>query len=161
MQPLGLVHIGTAGPSLGGSRYVVMFVDSASRLQRPYGVHEKSAAAIFLSSNASWQIWGSHAHSALTTAPSTRTVCSWTSAMASEFVASLRHRTRQSRIDRYRELSRLDTRRNLEFQSCTRTSAWTRSGAVPTRQERASGWSRYSVSLAKPTTSWPYCQLQF
>ena len=48
-QPLGLVHIDTTGPyttSLGGSRYVVMFVDSASRLQRPYGVREKSAAAI-------------------------------------------------------------------------------------------------------------------
>ena len=48
-QPLGVVHIDTAGPyptSLGGSRYVVMFVDSASRLQRPYGVQEKSAAAI-------------------------------------------------------------------------------------------------------------------
>ena len=40
-QPLGLVHIDTDVPyptSLGGSRYVVMFVDSASRLQRPYGV---------------------------------------------------------------------------------------------------------------------------
>ena len=48
-HPLGLVHIDTAGPyptSLGGSRHVVMFVDSASRLQRPYGVREKSAAAI-------------------------------------------------------------------------------------------------------------------
>ena len=48
-QPLGLVHIDTDVPyptSLGGSRYVVMFVDSASRLQRPYGVREKSAAAI-------------------------------------------------------------------------------------------------------------------
>ena len=48
-HPLGLVHIDTAGPyptSLGGSRYVVMFVDSASRLQRPYGVRKKSAAAI-------------------------------------------------------------------------------------------------------------------
>ena len=48
-QPLGLVHIDTAEPyptSLGGPRYVVMFVDSASRLQRSYGVHEASAAAI-------------------------------------------------------------------------------------------------------------------
>ena len=48
-QPLGLVHIDTAGPyptSLGRSRYVVMFVDSASRLQRPCGGREKSAAAI-------------------------------------------------------------------------------------------------------------------
>ena len=48
-QSLGLVHIDTAGPYptyLGGSRYVLMFVDSASRLQRSYGVREKSAAAI-------------------------------------------------------------------------------------------------------------------
>ena len=47
--PLDLVHIDTAGPfpeSLGGSRYVVMFVDSASRFQRPYGTREKSASAI-------------------------------------------------------------------------------------------------------------------
>ena len=48
-HPLGLVHIDTAGPypiSLGGSRYVVMFVDNASRLQRPYGARRKSAATI-------------------------------------------------------------------------------------------------------------------
>ena len=48
-QRLGFVHINTAGPyptSLEGSRYVVMFVDSTPRLQRPYGVREKSAAAI-------------------------------------------------------------------------------------------------------------------
>ena len=30
-----------------GSQYVVMFVDSASRRQRPYGARKKSAAAIF------------------------------------------------------------------------------------------------------------------
>ena len=47
-RPMELVHIDTAGPypaSLGGSRYV-MFVDSASRLQRPYGTRDKSAEAI-------------------------------------------------------------------------------------------------------------------
>ena len=47
--PLDLVHIDTAGPfpeSLGGSRYVVMFVDSASRFQRLYGTRDKSASAI-------------------------------------------------------------------------------------------------------------------
>ena len=47
--PLDLVHIDTAGPfpeSLGGSRYVVMFVDSASRFQRPYGTRDKIASAI-------------------------------------------------------------------------------------------------------------------
>ena len=48
-HPLGLVHIDIAGPyptSLRGSWYVVVFVDSALRLQRPHGVREKSAAAI-------------------------------------------------------------------------------------------------------------------
>ena len=48
-RPMELVHIDTAGPfpaSLRGSRYVVMFVDSASRLQRPYGTRDKRAAAI-------------------------------------------------------------------------------------------------------------------
>ena len=47
--PLDLVHIDTAGPlpeSLGGSQYVVMFVDCASRFQRPYGTRDKSASAI-------------------------------------------------------------------------------------------------------------------
>ena len=41
----------TAGPfpaSLGGSPYVVMFVDSTSRLQRPYGTRDKRPAAILL-----------------------------------------------------------------------------------------------------------------
>ena len=48
-RPMGLIHIDTAGPfpaSLGGSRYVVMFVDSASRLQRPYGTRDKTVATI-------------------------------------------------------------------------------------------------------------------
>ena len=48
-RPMELIHIDTAGPfpaSLGGSRYVVVFVDSPSRLQRPYGIRDKSAAAI-------------------------------------------------------------------------------------------------------------------
>ena len=48
-DPLGMVHIDTARPfleSLGGSRYVVMFVDSASRFQRPYGTRDKSASTI-------------------------------------------------------------------------------------------------------------------
>ena len=47
--PLDMVHIDTAGPfpeSLGGSRYVVTFVNSASRFQRPYGTRDKSASAI-------------------------------------------------------------------------------------------------------------------
>ena len=48
-RPMELVHIDTTGPfpaSLRGSWYVVMFLDSASRLQRPYGTRDKSAAAI-------------------------------------------------------------------------------------------------------------------
>ena len=47
--PLDMVYINTVGPFLellGGSRYVVMFVDSASRFQRPYGTRNKSASAI-------------------------------------------------------------------------------------------------------------------
>ena len=43
------VHIDSAEPfpeSLGGSRYVVKFVDSASRFRRPYGGRDKSASAI-------------------------------------------------------------------------------------------------------------------
>ena len=47
--PLDLVHIETAGPfpeSLGGSRCVAMFVDSASSFQRPYGTRDKSTSAI-------------------------------------------------------------------------------------------------------------------
>ena len=47
--PMDMVHIGTAGPFqefLGGSRCVVMFVDSASRFQRPYGTRDKRACAI-------------------------------------------------------------------------------------------------------------------
>ena len=141
-QPLGLIHIDTAGPyptRLGGSRNVVMFVDDVSRLQRPYGVREKSAAASISVEKRFVADMGAP--------PSTRTVCSWTSAMASEFVASLRHRTRHSRMDpsraQYHELSRLEMRCDLEFHSCTRTSACKRSGVVPTRKERASAWSRY------------------
>ena len=47
--PLDMVHIDTAGPFLellGGSCYVVMFVDSASRFQRPYETRDKSASAV-------------------------------------------------------------------------------------------------------------------
>ena len=46
--PMNMMHIDIAEPfqeSLGGSRYV-MFVDSASRFQRPYGTQDKSASAI-------------------------------------------------------------------------------------------------------------------
>ena len=46
---LNMVHIDAAGPfpeSLGGSRHIVMFVDSASHFHRPYGTRDKSALAI-------------------------------------------------------------------------------------------------------------------
>ena len=44
-----LIHIDTAGPyqeSLGCSQYLIMFVDDASRLQRPYRARDKSSPAI-------------------------------------------------------------------------------------------------------------------
>ena len=46
---MDMAHIDTAGPfqeSLGGSRYVVTFVDSASHFQRPYGTRDKRTSAI-------------------------------------------------------------------------------------------------------------------
>ena len=46
---IDLVHIDTAGSfpeSLGGSRCVVIFVDSASHFQRPSGTQDRSASAI-------------------------------------------------------------------------------------------------------------------
>ena len=146
-HPLGLVHIDTAGPyptSLGGSRYVVMFVDSASRLQRPYGLREKSAAAIL--SVVKRFVADMGAPRAFRTDNGTE----YSNSIFVDFCNGLgiRRHTRHSRMDpsraRYRELLRLDTRRDLEFHSCTRTFAWKRYGVVPTRQERASGWSRYS-----------------
>ena len=48
-SPKDIVHIDSAGPfqeSLGGWRYVVMFVDSASCFQRPYRVRDKSTSVI-------------------------------------------------------------------------------------------------------------------
>ncbi|CAB1110727.1 unnamed protein product [Ectocarpus sp. CCAP 1310/34] len=43
--PFGKVHIDLTGPfteAMDGSRYLIMFVDSASRLQRAYGMRAKS-----------------------------------------------------------------------------------------------------------------------
>ena len=39
-------HRRSVPESLGGSRYVVLFMDSASRFQRSYGTRDKSASAI-------------------------------------------------------------------------------------------------------------------
>ena len=49
LAPMDMVHINTAGPfqeSLGGSRYIVMFVDSVLRFQRSQGNRGKSASTI-------------------------------------------------------------------------------------------------------------------
>lgn len=49
MRPMDLVYVDIAGPyllSLGGLRYVIMFVDGASCLQKPYEAREKNAPAI-------------------------------------------------------------------------------------------------------------------
>ena len=49
VAPINMVHIDTMEPyreSLGDSRYVVMFVDSALRLQHMYGTRDKSASPI-------------------------------------------------------------------------------------------------------------------
>ena len=105
-----------------------MFVASASRLQRPYGVREKSAAAIL--SVVKRFVADMGVPRAFRTDNSTE----YSNRMFVDFCSglgirreSLRHRTRHSRMDpsgaRYRELSRLDTRRDLEFHRCTRTSA--------------------------------------
>ena len=48
VAPMAMVHIDTAGPyqqSVRGSRYVAMFMDSASRFQRPYGARGRSTSA--------------------------------------------------------------------------------------------------------------------
>ena len=47
--PMDMMHIDTTGPfqeSLGGTRCVVMFVESAFRFQHPYRTRDKSASAI-------------------------------------------------------------------------------------------------------------------
>ena len=150
-QPLGRARIDTAGPyptSLGGSRYVVIFVDSTSRLQRPYGVHEKSAAAILS------VVKRFVADMGFPRAFCTDNGTEYSNSMFVDFCNGLGVRREftapytpqqngpvESAISR---LSRPDTRRDLEFHSCTQTSAWKRSEVVPTRQERASGWSRHS-----------------
>ena len=86
-RSMELVHIDTAGPfpaSLGGSRYVVMFVNSASRLQRPYGTRDKNAVAIlavvkrFIADMREF-----HEPSGVTTEQSTRTIRSWSTATTS------------------------------------------------------------------------------
>ena len=89
--PLDMVHIDTAGPfpeSLGGSQYVVMFVDSASRFQRPYGTRDKSDRPSFVWYSGLWQTWELLERSGQTTAPSTPTRHSWSTVTVSKSAAS-------------------------------------------------------------------------
>ena len=146
-QRLGLVHIDTAGPyptSLEGSRHVVMFVDSASRLQRPHGAREKSAAVILS------VVKRFVADMRVPRAFRTDNGKEYSNSMFVDFCNGLGiHReftapfTLQQNGSvsraRYRELLRLDTRRVLGLRSYTWTSVWKRSGISPTLQERASG----------------------
>ena len=98
-----------------------MFVDSASRLQGLYGPREKSVAAIIPVDKRFMADMG-------VPRASTRTVCSWTSVLISEFVASLRHlilvcRSRMVPLRTlYCELSRMDTRRDSEFRKYIKLS---------------------------------------
>ena len=89
--PLDLVHIDTTRPfpeSLGGSRYVAMFVDSAFPLSAPLRDtgqkrigHPRSGAAIRCRH-------GSHGHSGRITALSTPTRRSWSTVTVSKSAAS-------------------------------------------------------------------------
>ena len=94
-RPIELVHIDIAGPflaSLGGSRYVLIFVDSVSRLQRPYGTRDKSAAAILT--------WEFHKLSGVTTEQSTRTIYLSNTATTSGSDASSRRLIRLTKWSR-------------------------------------------------------------
>ena len=89
--PLDLIDIDSTGPfpeSLGGSRYVVMFVDSASRLQRPYGTRDKSASAILGVVQRFVTDMGVPRAFRTITAPSTPTRRSWSTATVSKSAAS-------------------------------------------------------------------------
>ena len=84
-RPIELVHIGTAGPipaSFGGSRYVVIFVDSAFRLQHPSGTRVNSAATI-IAVEKCIMAWEFREHSGVNTEQNTRTIHSWNTATAS------------------------------------------------------------------------------
>ena len=89
--PLDMVHIDTAGPfpeSLGGSRYVVMFVESASRFQRPYGTRDKSVSAILRVVQRFVADMGVPRAFRRTTAQSTPIRRSWSTVTVSESAAS-------------------------------------------------------------------------
>ena len=89
--PLDMVHIDTAGPfpeSLGGSRYVVMFVDSASRFQRPYGTGTRAHRPSSVWCSGLWQTCEFRERSGWIAAPSTPTRPSWNTVTVSKSAAS-------------------------------------------------------------------------
>ena len=99
-----------------------MFVASASRLQRPYGVREKSAAAILS------VVKRFVADMGVPRAFCTDNGTEYSNSMFVDFCSGLG--IRRESMAPYTPLHV--------------TSAWKRYGVVPTRQERASVWSRYS-----------------
>ena len=90
--PMDMVHIDTAGSfpeSLGGLRYVAMFVNSASRFQSPYRTRDKSALAILgVVQRFVADMGVPRAFSGRTTAPSTPTRRSLSTVTVSESIAS-------------------------------------------------------------------------
>ena len=92
MRSLARVHFNNAWPYptfFGGSPYVVMFVHSASRPQRPYGARERRAATILSAVKRFVVDMRVHPRFELTTARTNRRVCLWTSVMVSDYAASL------------------------------------------------------------------------
>ena len=70
--PVDMVHIHTVGPfqeSLGGSRCVVMFVDSASRFHNPFGPGTRAHVPFSVWRNVLWPRWEFREHSGRTVAP--------------------------------------------------------------------------------------------
>lgn len=98
---MDLVHIDTAEPyptSLGGSRYVEIFVGSVSRLHQPYGFLEKSASAIFAVVKRVEADMG--ILRALRAEPISRMRCSWTIVKVSGSGASSPHGPVESAVTR-------------------------------------------------------------
>ena len=116
--PMNMVLIYTAEPHQEpvGSRYV-MFVDSASRLQRPYGTRDKSASSIHDVIHVSWPTWAYRVRSGPTTVPSTSTRRFLNTVTISESVASQRPHTRPSKTIPWRVDSRGLSRRGTRHES--------------------------------------------
>ena len=89
--PLDMLHIDTAGPfpgSLGGSRHVVMFVDSASLFSARTGPRTRAHRPSSVWCSGSWQTWEFHERSGRITAPSTLTRRAWSTVTISKSAAS-------------------------------------------------------------------------